>query len=111
MNGPSLFCLLVGIVAGGSALTAAPAPKAPAAAEPAVTMSPFEVQANSVEFRKWIKVGSPNYVVYTDASGSDASQLLRELEMLHAAGEVFFGRRALRFPPVTVILPTASSDW
>ena len=31
-------------------------------------MSPYEVSANSVEFQHWIKLGSPNYILYTDAS-------------------------------------------
>lgn len=90
---------------------AAPAQPKATAGEPAVTMSPFEVQAMSVDFRRWIKVGSPNFIVYTDATGAEASTALRELEMLHAAGQRFFGRRSLNLGPVTVILPTGSSDW
>lgn len=91
------------------------APALRAAAPPAdtatVQMSPFEVQANSVEFRRWIKVGSPNFIVYTDGSSADASRALKEMEMLHAAAQRFFGRRSLKLTPVTVILPTSSSDW
>lgn len=76
-----------------------------------VQMSPFEVQANSVEFRRWIKVGSPNFIVYTDGSSAEASRALKEMEMLHAAAQRFYGRRSLKLGPVTVILPTGSSDW
>ena len=104
-----LFAIVGGAGAGFAGAVAAQKPAA--AAEATVTMSPFEVQAMSVEFKSWIKVSSPNFTVYTDASGAEASRVLRELEMLHAAGQRFFGRRALNFPPVTVILPTASSDW
>lgn len=82
-----------------------------AAAEPAVKMSPYEVRANSVEFKEWIKVGSPNFILYTDARESEASTTLREFEMLHAAGEAVFGRRAAQFGPTIIILPTARSDW
>jgi hypothetical protein len=64
-----------------------------------------------VEFKRWIKVGSPNFILYTDASAAEASQSLRELEMLHLATQVFFGRKAIYLGPITVILPTASSDW
>ena len=92
------------------AIASTPA-KPAVASEPAIAMSPFEVQAMSVDFKKWIKVGSPNFIVYTDGSNAEASTVLRELEMLRAAGQRFFGRRALKLAPIRVILPTASSDW
>jgi len=76
-----------------------------------VKMSPYEVRALSVDFRRWIKVGSPNFILYTDASGSEASQVLRELEMLHAAARYFFGRNPIQRAPAIIVLPTSGSDW
>ncbi|WP_146180162.1 hypothetical protein [Opitutus sp. ER46] len=83
----------------------------PVAAEPPTKMSPIEVRANSMEFTRWIKVGSPNFILYTDAKASEATTILREFEMLHFAGQVAFNRRAARFGPIILVLPTARSDW
>lgn len=106
-----LLLFALALPRGANLVAASAPPKTPPPTEPAVTMSPFEVQAMSVDFKRWIKVGSPNFIVYTDASAAEASHVLREFEMLHAAGQRFFGRKALRLSPVTIILPTASSDW
>lgn len=77
----------------------------------AITMSPYEVSANSVDFKRWIKVSSPNYIIYTDTDLKEATELIRELEMGHRAMQVFFRRRAMNLPPVVVVLPTSGSDW
>lgn len=106
-----LLLLLVMVGVSPAGLLAAAAPKAAPAVEAPLTMSPFEVQAMSADFRRWIKVGSPNFIIYTDAKPAEASAALREMEMLHAAAQRFFGRRALNLHPVTLILPTARSDW
>lgn len=79
--------------------------------EVAVTMSPFEVRAASVDFKRWIKVSSPNYIVYTDAKEKEALEAIRELEMLHRAVQVFFRRRMLSLPPTHLVMPTSNSDW
>lgn len=76
-----------------------------------VKLSPFEVRANSVEFKRWIKIGSPNFVIYTDASEAEARKTLRKFELLRWAGQPLFGRTAMKLGPVTVIMPTARSDW
>lgn len=104
---PSRFAVLALILFGPALLRAA----APPAAGSVVTMTPFEVQANALDFRRWIKVGSPNFVIYTDAKPAEASLALRELEMQHAATQLFLGRRPLKSAPTTLILPTNDSDW
>ena len=100
----ALIVLLPGVLRAADAA-------ASAATEPPTQLSPYEVRANSVEFNRWMKVGSPHFIVYTDASASDAARVLREFEMLHFAGQLVFGRRAANFGPTILILPTASSDW
>jgi hypothetical protein len=102
---------LVLLSLGVADIRGASAPNPEAINESAIKMSLFEVQANSVDFKRWIKVGSPNFILYTDASEREASTTLRELELLRLAGQAFFGRRALKLSPVTVILPTSGSDW
>ncbi|MES2692753.1 MAG: hypothetical protein V4773_04715 [Verrucomicrobiota bacterium] len=77
----------------------------------AIRMSPYEVSANSVDFKRWIKVSSPNYIVYTDANQKDATALIREFEMLHRASQTFFRRRMQNLPPTHIVLPTSNSDW
>lgn len=99
------FLLATLLLAPGAARAADAAKEAP------MVMSPYEVRADSVEFKSWIKVGSPNFIVYTDAGESDATRVLRELEMLRSAGQTLFNRRVARFSPAIVILPTAHSDW
>lgn len=77
----------------------------------AIRMSPYEVSANSVDFKRWIKVSSPNYIVYTDADLKEANAVIRELEMVHLTAQSFFRRPALNVPPTIVVLPTSGSDW
>lgn len=77
----------------------------------AVTMSPFEVRAASVDFKRWIKVSSPNYIIYTDAKEKEALEAIREFEMLHRAVQVFFRRRMQNLPPTHLVMPTSNSDW
>ncbi len=76
-----------------------------------LTLSPYEVRANSVQFNRWIKIGSPHFILYTDAGASEASQALREFEMMHFAAQIVSGRKAAELGTTLVILPTASSDW
>lgn len=76
-----------------------------------VRMSPYEVSANSIDFRNWIKVATPHYIIYTDTDFIEASGVLRELELLHLALQVFFGRPAGHGPPTVLVLPTSRSDW
>jgi hypothetical protein len=79
--------------------------------DPAFQMSPFEVGANSVDFKSWIKIGSPHYVLYTDAKEKEAIQALVEMEKLHVVTQAFFRRRVLNVPRTIVVLPTSRSDW
>ena len=76
-----------------------------------VVMSPYEVSANSVDFSRWIKVASPHYILYTDASLPEAADVLRELELVRAAAAIFLRREARIVPPAVVVLPTSDSDW
>lgn len=82
-----------------------------AAAEHPLQMSPFEVSANSVEFRGWDRHASPHFVLYTDAKPSEGDRLLRQMEMLHQMAQGYFRREAIRRAPMMFILPTARSDW
>lgn len=92
-------------------LSAAEKAKPATAAEAPVTMSPFEVNAESVEFRSWIKLSSPHYLLYTDANEKEALTALRELEKVELVGQTYFRRRTLNLPPVIIVLPTSRSDW
>lgn len=96
-------------VATAASLAGAAAPKP--ANDVAVTMSPFEVRAASVDFKRWIKVSSPNYIIYTDAKEKEALDAIREFEMLHRAAQVFFRRRIQSLPPTHLVMPTSNSDW
>lgn len=91
------------------------APQTFAADEPAtgriVTMSPYEVSANSVAFEHWAKYSSPHFIVYSDASTEDAMRALREFEMLHLAAVKFFDRPVYKRAPTVIVLPTERSDW
>jgi hypothetical protein len=78
---------------------------------PAIAMSPFEVRAQSMEFSHWIKMGSPHFVIYTDANSKEAARLLKQMEMVHEAAQFFFRRKALKLPPIIIVLPTDRSDW
>jgi hypothetical protein len=93
------------------AVHAAMPAETPKAAEAPVVLSPYEVRAATVQFQSWIKVGSPHYIIYTDGTAREASQALREFEMVYFATQVVFGRPAANLGPTVVILPTASSDW
>src|SRR5688572_25382778 len=77
----------------------------------AVKMSPYEVSANSVGFEGWIKLRTEHYILYTDASVDEATNVLRELEMVHVATQYFFRRPASKRRPVVVVLPCSWSDW
>ncbi len=76
-----------------------------------IVLSPFEVVASTVEFKHWIKLSSPHYILYTDAGEKEAMLILRHSEMLRKAAEVFFRRPALQLGPTILVLPTSSSDW
>lgn len=102
----SVVMWVAGIRVAGAAGAPAVAPK-----EPTVTMSPFEVGANSVDFKSWIKIGSPHYLLYTDANEKEAIQALIEMEKLQTVAQAFFQRRVINRPPIVVVLPTSRSDW
>lgn len=74
-------------------------------------MSPYEVNAASVDFANWIKVATPNFLIYTDARLSEASALLTDFEKLRFAGQRYFRRPARITAPVVIVLPTSGSDW
>jgi hypothetical protein len=103
-----MYRVLVALILAGCTLGGA---AEPGPAEPVTKLSPYEVRANTVDFKSWIKVGSPNFVVYTDASGTEATRVLHEMEMLQFAIQVVFGRKASQLGPTIIVLPTASSDW
>jgi len=90
---------------------AAPKIPAPETLGPAVKLSPYEVSAQSMEFQKWLKISSPHFVVYTDASKKQALEVVKHMEMMHQAAQFFLKRRSLNLAPVIVILPTNRSDW
>ena len=85
----------------------------PRAAEepPAIVMSPFEVSANSVEFEQWVKVRTPQLLIYSDAPVNDVLATARELEQLRIAGERYLGRDSRTAAPRIIVLPTSRSDW
>lgn len=95
------------LIAGLAALSGTLAP----AADQPLRMSPFEVNANSVEFRGWDRHASPHFIIYTDAKPSEGDRLLRQMEMLHQMAQGYFRRQAIRRAPMVFILPTARSDW
>lgn len=78
---------------------------------PTIALSPFEVRAESIEFKDWIKIESPHFLLYTDASSKVAMRLVKEMEMVHQAAQFYFRRTAVKIPPVIVVLPTGRSDW
>jgi len=79
--------------------------------DPVVAMSPFEVNAASVEFEGWKKLVSPNFIVYTDAASTEVRPTIEKLEMVFMATQVTIGRRPLVHAPTTVVLPSSRSDW
>lgn len=99
--------LVVAILGSNSAVRSASPPKN----EPIVELSPYEVSAASVDFAKWIKVATPNFLIYTDARLSEACALLTDFEKLRFAGQRYFRRPARVTAPVTLVLPTSGSDW
>ena len=77
-----------------------------------VTVMPaFEVASLASEFEHWIKLSSPHYLLYTDASVREAQGVLRRLEGQRLAEAKFLGREFLSAPPCVIVLPTASSVW
>lgn len=102
--------LLLAFCALASGLPGAAAAVDPAK-DPAHQMSPFEVSANSVDFKSWIKIGSPHYLLYTDAKEKEAIQALVEMEKLHVVAQAFFRRRVQNVPRTIIVLPTSRSDW
>ncbi len=80
-------------------------------ADDVVMMSPYEITAQTVEFKGWTKLRSPNFIVYTDASLKEVRPIIRQMEMLHLVAQVTFGRRPLSRSPALIVLPTLGSDW
>ncbi|HEX2855561.1 MAG TPA: hypothetical protein VHO24_20160, partial [Opitutaceae bacterium] len=76
-----------------------------------VLMSPYEVSANSVDFRKWLKFETPHITLYTDADLNDAVRIAGEFEMLHLAAVKYLGRPSFKREPTIMVLPTSKSDW
>ncbi len=76
-----------------------------------VTLSPFEVVANTVEFKAWKKFSSEHFILYTDSGEKDSVRLLRNLEMLRLVEMAFFLRRPLALSRIVIVMPTSSSDW
>ena len=64
----------------------------PEVSGPTIALSPFEVRAESIEFKDWIKIDSPHFVLYTDASTKVATRLVKEMEMVHQAAHFYFRR-------------------
>jgi hypothetical protein len=93
---------------GFAADSKAPSPEALA---PAVQLSPYEVSAQTMEFQKWLKLSSPHFVVYTDASKKAAIEIVKQMEMLHQATQFFLKRKSVSLAPLIVILPNSRSDW
>lgn len=85
--------------------------KTPETVGATVTLSPFEVRAESMEFSHWRKVSSPHFVIYTDASAKEATRLVRQMEMMHQATAFYLKRRNAKLPPTIIVLPEARSDW
>jgi hypothetical protein len=81
------------------------------AADNVVVMSPYEVSANSVDFRKWLKIQTPHITLYTDAEFGEATRVAGEFEMLHLAAVKYLDRPSFKREPTIVVLPTSKSDW
>jgi len=93
------------------AAKAKPAMTDPDLLRPALELSPFEVTARSLEFDHWIRISSPHFVIYTDASTKEATATLKHLEMVHQVAQSFLHRKGLNRSPMIVVLPTGRSDW
>ncbi len=109
-----LFCLLAAAGLAPDASAAKKKTDAPTAAEaaaPALQLSPFEVTARSLKFEHWLKISSPHFVIYTDASTKEATVLLQQMEMVHQAAQFFLHRKSLKVAPMIIVLPTGRSDW
>lgn len=81
------------------------------AGDSVVGLSPYEVTAQKLVFKNWIKVSSPHYLVYTDASKKEALLLAKQMEMIYQAVQFFLHRRAMKSAPTIIVLPTSNSDW
>ncbi len=100
---PWLLLLLAGLY-GASRAFAAPT-------DETVVMSPFEVSANSVEFKNWIRLKSAHFIFYTDATSKEAIHELQAAEDLLETSQLYFGRVARESAPSIVVLPTTRSEW
>lgn len=76
-----------------------------------VELSPFEVKTERLDFNRWIKVRSPHFLIYTDASQKEAMLTAKHLEMTRLAVGYYFNHSVRVEPPVLVVLPTNESDW
>ena len=76
-----------------------------------VKMSPFEVVAESLDFRHWIKVSSPHFLLYTDTEAEAATTLVKRMEMMHQAAQFYLHRKSATLAPLIVVLPTRQTDW
>ncbi|ACB74347.1 hypothetical protein [Opitutus terrae] len=111
--------LLIGIVLGSGWL--APAGRAAedtrTAATPetdfgaVVVLSPYEVVAQSLDFRRWRRYSSPHFLVYTDADPNLAAMAVRQMEMVQQTAEFYFRRKITRLAPMIAVLPTRAEDW
>lgn len=109
-----LTCLLAAMVFSSSVFAAKKKPEPlPNAGETGkvVQLSPFEVTARSLKFEHWIKISSPHFVIYTDTGAKEATDILRQMEMLHQATQFFLRRKSLKLAPMVIVLPTNRSDW
>lgn len=77
----------------------------------AETMSQYEFSVANVKFEDWRKLISPNFIVYTDAEASELRPMIEKMEMLFMATPVMVGRRPLAHAPITVVMPSLSSEW
>jgi hypothetical protein len=76
-----------------------------------ISLTPYEVTAEKIEFSQWIKVSSPHFTLYTDSGKKEATEMVAQMEMMHQAAQFFLHRRTLNLAPTIVVLPTSRSDW
>lgn len=76
-----------------------------------VVLSPYEVVAQSLDFRRWRKFSSPHFLVYTDADPNLAATAIRQMEMVQQTAEFYFRRKTTRLAPMIAVLPTRAEDW
>jgi hypothetical protein len=115
-GGRILLSLAAWSLAAAGAMAASPPARAPAAVTEddfgdVVTLSPYEVIARTGDFERWIKVGSPHFIIYTDARVKEAMTMLQRMEMLHSVAQSYLQRKAIVRAPMVLVLPTARSDW